>query len=244
MIREDGRTHLQIRPIKIIPNYIDIALGSVLIEVGKTRVICTVSVEEGVPNFLRNTYPLQGWLTAEYAMLPASSFQRIKRERPAPSGRSQEIQRMIGRALRGIIDLSCFSNLTLYVDCDVIQADGGTRTASINGSYVALSLACKKLLRDGKIKTNPIKDSLAAISIGLKNNEFLFDLNYKEDSTVDLDMNIVMTGSGKVIEIQGTGERASFSKEQLFKIIEQVQTVITPIFDLQSIAIDGAIAEG
>lgn len=244
MIREDGRSLTQLRPIRIRPNVSKNSTGSCLIEMGDTKVVTTVTVEEGVPNFLRHSQPPQGWLTAEYSMLPGSTFPRSKRERPSPSGRSQEIQRLIGRSLRSCIDLKLCLEKTFYVDCDVIQADGGTRTASINGAYVALNLAVSNLLREHKLKQNPIIDSVAAVSLGLKEGDIYLDLNYIEDSSIDLDINLVMTGSGKIIEIQGTGERDSFSKEQLNSIIDLAFSTLPTITELQNIAIEGRVAEG
>lgn len=243
-MRNDGRSSLQMRPIKIVPNFTMHADGSVLIEFGETKVICTVCVDDNIPFFLRGQNPPQGWLTAEYGMLPGSTSSRIRRERPAPSGRSQEIQRLIGRSLRGIIDLKKCTDLTFQIDCDVIQADGGTRTASITGAYVALSLAVEKLLRKGKLQTNPIIDQVAAVSVGLKSNQLLVDVNYAEDSSADLDMNVVMTASGKILEIQGTAEGAAFSKEQVTAIIEAAEDSLKPVFELQVAAASGEIIEG
>ena len=243
MIRSDGRSLEQLRPIRITPNVSKHATGSALIEMGDTKVITTVTIEDGVPAFLRHQQPPQGWLTAEYSMLPAATNPRTKRERPSPSGRSQEIQRLIGRSLRASIDLKLCLEKTFYVDCDVLQADGGTRTASINGAYVALKLATDRLIREGKLKQNPIIDSVVAISLGLKNSEIFLDLNYEEDSNIDLDINLVLTGSGKIIEIQGTGERDSFSKEQLNSIIDTAFGAYSTISELQNIAIEGQIAE-
>ena len=244
MLRHDGRSSGQMRPIRIIPNYTKNAAGSVLIEYGETRVICTVSVEDGVPSFLRNSNPAQGWLTAEYSMLPGATTTRSRRERPAPSGRSQEIQRLIGRSLRGIIDLKKCPDLTLTVDCDVIQADGGTRTASITGAYVALKIAIDSLLRSRKLHSNPLTDAVAAVSVGLRDGDVLVDLDYKEDSTADLDMNIVMTQSGKFLEVQGTAEKAAFTKTQIDQILEAAEEALKPCFDLQNQAADGIEVEG
>ena len=209
MLRSDSRTSGQMRPIRLTPHYTKNADGSVLIEVGDTKVICTVSVEDGVPHYLRNAQPPQGWLTAEYSMLPGSSTQRIRRDRNgAVGGRTQEIQRLIGRALRGVIDLNRCPNLTFNIDCDVIQADGGTRTAAITGAYVAMRLAVAKLLRAGRLRQSPLHDAVAAVSVGMKQGQLLVDLNYIEDSSADLDMNVVLTQGGKILEIQGTAERA------------------------------------
>lgn len=243
-MRSDGRSSQQMRAIKITPNFTMHADGSVLIEFGETKVICTVCVEDSVPHFLRGQNPPQGWLTAEYGMLPGSTSSRIRRERPAPSGRSQEIQRLIGRSLRGIIDLKKCPDLTFQIDCDVIQADGGTRTASITGAYVAMSLAVEKLLRKGKLHTNPLTDQVAAVSVGLKNGELLVDVNYEEDSSADLDMNVVMTASGKILEIQGTAEGSAFTKNQVVEIIDSAEASLKPVFELQLAAASGEIIEG
>ncbi len=243
MLRHDGRSSGQMRPIRITPNFTKYAAGSVLVEYGETRVLCTVSADEGVPSFLRNATPAQGWLTAEYSMLPASTQSRTRRERPAPSGRSQEIQRLIGRSLRGVIDLRKCADHTFTIDCDVLQADGGTRTASITGAYVALKMAVDKLLRSGKLNSNPLTDAVAAVSVGLKDGEILVDLDYIEDSTCDLDMNIVMTQSGKFLELQGTAERAAFTKEQVNEIMDAASEALNPCFELQHEAADGHVVE-
>lgn len=243
MLRHDGRSAGQMRPLRITPNYTKYAAGSVLVEYGETKVLCTVSADEGVPSFLRNATPAQGWLTAEYSMLPASTQTRTRRERPAPSGRSQEIQRLIGRSLRGVIDLRKCSDFTFTIDCDVLQADGGTRTASITGAYVALKMAVDKLLRAGKLNDNPLTDAVAAVSVGLKDGEILVDLDYIEDSTCDLDMNIVMTQSGKFLELQGTAERAAFTKEQVNDIMDAASEALQPCYELQHEAADGHIVE-
>ncbi|MFW7378263.1 MAG: ribonuclease PH [Oligoflexus sp.] len=243
MLRHDGRSQGQMRPIRIIPNFTKNAAGSVLIEYGETRVLCTASIEDGVPNFLRNASPAQGWLTAEYSMLPGSTQTRSRRERPAPSGRSQEIQRLIGRSLRGVIDLTKCPDYTITVDCDVLQADGGTRTASITGAYVALKIALDKLMRKGKLNTHPLFDSVAAVSVGLRDGEIMVDLDYQEDSTADLDMNVVMTQSGKFLEVQGTAERAAFTKEQIANILDAAEEALQPCFELQLEAADGREVE-
>ena len=244
MLRSDGRTSTQMRPLRITPHFTKHADGSVLIELGDTKVICTVSVEEGVPHFLRNAQPPQGWLTAEYSMLPGATDTRTRRERSGSvSGRTQEIQRLIGRSLRGIINLNRCPDITFTIDCDVIQADGGTRTASITGAYVAMKLAIQRLLRAGRLKDNPLLDAVAAVSVGLKGGSLLVDLDYKEDSSADLDMNVVMTQSGKILEIQGTAERQAFSKDDVIRIIDAAQESISHAFELQAIAADGRVAE-
>ncbi len=245
MLRVDGRSSGQLRPLRLTPNFTKHADGSVLIELGDTKVICTVCVEDGVPGFLRNSQPPQGWLTAEYSMLPGATNTRTKRERGGGlGGRTQEIQRLIGRAIRGVIDLNRCPDMTFTIDCDVIQADGGTRTAAITGSYVALKMAINKLRRSGRLKHDPLNDSVAAVSVGLRKGDLLVDLNYIEDSSADLDMNVVMTQSGKILEIQGTAERVAFSKEDVVRIIDAAQEALVPVFDLQNAAADGRIAEG
>ena len=214
-LRSDGRQADALRRVSIIPGFIRNTSGSVLIELGETRVICTASVEESVPPFLRDSG--RGWVTAEYGMLPASSAQRIPREstRGKVGGRTQEIQRLIGRSLRSIIDLGALGQRTIWLDCDVIQADGGTRTASITGSYVALALAVQRLRKTGLIASNPLRDSVAAISVGMADGVALLDLCYVEDSRADVDMNIVMTGDGQYVEIQGTAESRPFTAAQM-----------------------------
>jgi ribonuclease PH len=244
MLRSDGRASGQMRPLRLVPHFTKHADGSVLIELGDTRVLCTVSVEDGVPGFLRNAQPPQGWLTAEYSMLPGSSSQRIRRERGVSlSGRTQEIQRLIGRALRGVIDLNRCPDITFTIDCDVLQADGGTRTASITGAYAALKIAVDRLLRGGRLGQNPLRDAVAAVSVGIKGGEILVDLNYVEDSSADLDMNVVMTQSGKVLEIQGTAERQAFSKEDVVRIMDAAHEALGPCFELQLAAADGQTVE-
>jgi ribonuclease PH len=217
--RSDNRTPEQMRPVKIIPEFISMAEGSVLIEVGNTRVICTATVEESVPKFMNGRG--KGWITSEYAMLPRSTLTRTPREstKGRPSGRSQEIQRLIGRSLRAITDLSKLGERTLFVDCDVIQADGGTRTASITGAFVAVGLAMKKLVEAGTLKTSPLRDFVAATSVGIVDGEILLDLCYEEDSRADTDMNFVMTGGGKLVEVQATAEQNPYEEQQLLKMI-------------------------
>lgn len=219
-MRSDGRKDRQLRPIVITPSYIKHADGSVLIEVGDTRVICTAKLEDRVPPFLRNSG--KGWITAEYGMLPGSSQTRIAREasRGKIGGRTHEIQRLIGRSLRAIADLKLLGERTAWIDCDVIQADGGTRTASITGAYVALVEAARGWLRGGIIEQTPVKDSVAAVSVGIVDGRVLLDLNYQEDSRAEVDMNIVMTGSGKFVEVQGTAENAPFTKKKLDRMTE------------------------
>ena len=216
-MRPDGRKADELRRIKITKNYIKSAEGSVLIEMGDTRVICTATVEVSVPPFLRGKGI--GWVTAEYAMLPRSSAQRISRERNKVGGRTHEIQRLIGRSLRSVVDMDALGERTVLIDCDVIQADGGTRTASITGSYIALVDALRGLCASGAINTLPVRDHLAAVSVGIVENRALLDLCYEEDSKADVDMNLVMTGSGGIVEVQGTAEGEPFSKAALGKLM-------------------------
>src|SRR5579872_2628581 len=207
------------RPVQIVPEFISTAEGSALIEVGNTRVICTASVEEAVPQFLRNTG--KGWITSEYGMLPRSTLTRTPREvtRGRPAARSQEIQRLIGRSLRAVTDLARLGERTIWIDCDVIQADGGTRTASITGAFVALGLALEKLVDAGTLTSVPLKDFVAAASVGIVDGEILLDLCYEEDSRADVDMNYVMTAGHKLVEVQATAEHQVFDDQQLAKMI-------------------------
>ncbi|MGA8942154.1 MAG: ribonuclease PH [Thermoactinomyces sp.] len=219
-MRTDGRANDELRKVEMERGFIKTAEGSVYITVGDTRVICTATVEDRVPPFLRNSG--KGWITAEYAMLPRATQQRTVREssRGKVSGRTMEIQRLIGRALRSVVDLSAIGERTIWIDCDVIQADGGTRTASITGAFVALVDALVPLVKDGTLSTMPVKDFLAATSVGIVGDQVLLDLCYKEDSSAVVDMNIVMTGLGKYVEIQGTGEESPFSGEQLAHLLD------------------------
>ena len=232
-MRTDGRKERELRPIVITPSYIKSADGSVLIEVGNTRVICTAKLEDKVPPFLRNSG--KGWITAEYGMLPSSSQVRISREaaRGRIGGRTHEIQRLIGRSLRTIADLKSLGERTIWIDCDVIQADGGTRTASITGAYVALVEAVRQLIKQGVMQKNPIKDSVAAVSVGIVDGKPLLDLNYEEDSRAEVDMNFVMTGSGKFVEVQGTAESAPFTKKGLDRMAEIAQQGIRELLKVQ-----------
>lgn len=214
-MRKDGRSKDQLREVKITRNFTKHAEGSVLIEVGDTKVICTASIEDKVPPFLKGTK--KGWLTAEYSMLPRATAARNVREssKGKQSGRTQEIQRLIGRALRSVLDMEALGERTVWIDCDVIQADGGTRTASITGAYVALVDALQKLVDNEVIKELPLTDYLAAVSVGICHEEELLDLCYAEDSHAQVDMNIVMTAQGKIVELQGTAEEYPFTREQL-----------------------------
>jgi ribonuclease PH len=233
MLRQDGRDNWQLRPVKITRNYIKHAEGSVLIEVGDTKVICTASVEERVPPFKKDSG--EGWVTAEYAMLPRATGIRNSRDisKLKLNGRSQEIQRLIGRSLRTIVDLKLLGERTITIDCDVIQADGGTRTASITGSYVALVDACKRLKNNGLISKMPVMGFMAATSVGIVNGEEMLDLCYTEDSNAGVDMNVIMSDKGEFIEIQATGERNSFSKKQLDGLLDLAQSGIDKLIQIQ-----------
>ena len=217
--RSDNRTPDQLRPVNIIPDYIKTAEGSALIEVGNTRVICTASIEESVPLFLRNTG--KGWITSEYSMLPRSTLTRTPREvsKGRASGRTHEIQRLIGRSLRAVTDLNRLGERTIFIDCDVIQADGGTRTASITGAFVALGRALQKLVEAGTLSAAPLRDLLAAVSAGIVDGEVLLDLSYEEDSRADVDMNFVMTAGRKFVDVQATAEHQVFDEQQLQKMM-------------------------
>ncbi|MDP2941450.1 MAG: ribonuclease PH [Candidatus Omnitrophota bacterium] len=229
MARLDGRKPDELRKVLITRNYLKYAEGSCLIELGNTKVICSVSVEESVPPFLKNSG--NGWVTAEYGMLPRSCQTRIKRNKD--SGRTYEIQRLVGRSLRTVTDTRALGERTIWIDCDVIQGDGGTRTASITGSFIALADALKKLKDDGLISKIPIKDFVAATSIGIVNKELLLDLNYEEDSRAEVDMNVVMTGGEEFIEIQGTAERQPFHKAQMDKLLVLAKEGIAKLVALQ-----------
>jgi len=232
-MRSDGRKPNQLRPLMITPSYIKTADGSVLIEMGDTRVICTAKLEERVPPFLRNSG--KGWITAEYGMLPGSSQQRIGREssRGKVGGRTHEIQRLIGRSLRSIADLKSFGERSVWIDCDVIQADGGTRTASITGAYIALMEAVRVWRERGILNADPVQDAVAAVSIGIVDGKILLDLCYEEDSKADVDMNFVMTGTGKFIEVQGTAESAPFTKKQMERMAEIAHQGIKELLQAQ-----------
>ncbi len=218
-MRIDHRQPGQIRPVKITTNYLKTAEGSALIEVGNTRVLCTASVEDSVPPFLRGAG--QGWVTAEYAMLPRATNTRTPREvtKGRQSGRTMEIQRLIGRSLRTIVDMKALGERSVILDCDVLQADGGTRTAAITGAYVALSAAIRQLMKFGALKKSPLLDSVAATSVGIIGGTPMLDLCYQEDSQAEVDMNVVMTGAGKFIEVQATAEKAAFDDEQLSTLL-------------------------
>jgi len=232
-MRNDGRQADKLRPVTITRRYIKRAEGSVLIDVGDTRVVCTASIENKVPPFLRNSN--QGWITAEYGMLPRSTDSRMQREasKGRIGGRTYEIQRLIGRSLRSVADLSKIGDRTIWIDCDVIQADGGTRTASITGAYIALFDALMYLRKNNAIDSMPLKDFVAATSVGIVNGQVLLDLNYLEDSKAEVDMNIVMTGSGKLVEIQGTAEQEPFTEEQMQAMLALAKTGIQELIKIQ-----------
>lgn len=242
-MRNDGRQANELRKIVIETNYIKHPEGSVLISMGDTKVICAASIEDRVPPFLRGQG--KGWVTAEYSMLPRATEQRTIREssKGKVTGRTMEIQRLIGRALRSIIDLNKLGERTVWIDCDVIQADGGTRTAAITGAFVALALAMEKAVSSKKVKEWPITDYLAAISVGIEEkNGVILDLNYAEDSTAQVDMNVVMTGARQFVELQGTGEEATYSKEQLHKMLEIAEIGIEKLLAEQKQAL-GQVAK-
>ncbi len=221
------------RPVDIQTGYLKTAEGSALITVGNTRVLCAASIEDGVPQFLRGTG--KGWVTAEYAMLPRATLKRTPREvqKGKPSGRTHEIQRLIGRSLRAAVDLDALGERSVLVDCDVIQADGGTRTASITGAYVALAMAIGQLVKFGALKKSPFIDSVAATSVGIVGGEPMVDLDYEEDSQADVDMNLVMTGSGKFVEVQATAEHHPFDDAQLSRLIELARHGIRELMEIQ-----------
>ena len=241
MAREDGRANNQIRPVKITRGFIKYAEGSCLIEVGETKVICTASVEDKVPPFLKGSG--SGWVTSEYGMIPRACLTRNVREaaRGQLGGRTMEIQRLIGRALRSICDLKLIGERTIWIDCDVIQADGGTRTAAMTGGFVALAEAADWLKRQGVVKANPITDYLAAISVGYVGTEEMLDLMYSEDSMAAVDMNVAMTGSGKFVEIQSTAEGMPFTRERFNRLLDLAQKGIKELFALQKEALTGIL---
>jgi ribonuclease PH len=233
LVRAGHRPALEIRPVEIIPNFISSAEGSALIRLGETQVICTASVEEGVPSFLKGMG--KGWISSEYAMIPRATETRTPREasRGRQSGRTMEIQRLIGRSLRPVADLEALGERTVWIDCDVIRADGGTRTASVTGSMVALGLAFQKLVQMKVLPRLALKDYVAAISVGIIAREVLLDLNYAEDSNADVDMNVVMTGSGKLVEVQATAEAVPFDQSQLTEMIHQARVAIRRLIEVQ-----------
>ena len=232
-MRPDGRQPNQMRPVTITRDFLRHAEGSVLIEVGETKVVCAASVEDRVPPFLRDTG--QGWVTAEYGMLPRATKTRTTRDATSgrPNGRTFEIQRLVGRSLRGVTDLTVLGPRTIWIDCDVIQADGGTRTTAITGAYIALADALQYLRKNGLISSLPLKDFLAATSVGVVDGQVVLDLCYAEDSVAEVDMNVVMTGAGKYVEIQGTAEDAPFDRSQLDAMIAVASTGIQDLVALQ-----------
>jgi ribonuclease PH len=231
--RNDGREPDELRPIAFTRDYTEFAAGSVLVEFGRTRVLCTASVEERVPPWLRGSG--RGWVTAEYSMLPGSSPERVAREaaKGRQSGRTQEIQRLIGRSLRAVTELATMGEVQITVDCDVLQADGGTRTASITGGYLALHDACSRLIAAGTLKAHPVTDACAAISVGVVGSIPCLDLDYSEDANAEVDMNVVMTGAGRFIEVQGTAEGLPFSRAELDELLALGEQGIGELFELQ-----------
>ena len=242
-MRPDGRRSDELRPVKITRNYLKHAEGSVLIEMGDTKVICTATLEDSVPPFLRGKN--RGWITAEYGMLPRSSSERIPREaaRGRIGGRTQEIQRLIGRSLRAVVDLKALGEHTIWIDCDVIQADGGTRTASITGGFIALADAVQAAQKKGVLSANPLRDYLAAISVGKVDGNVLMDLSYAEDSKAEVDMNVVMTGHGHFVEIQGTAEHHPFAQSDLNRLLAMAKKAIKELVGLQQKLLKGLSLE-
>jgi ribonuclease PH len=233
-LRPDGREPEDLRPVEFLRDYTVFAAGSVLIRMGRTAVLCTASVAEDVPRWMRGTG--RGWVTAEYSMLPGASPERIDREaaRGRQSGRTQEIQRLIGRALRAVTDLEAMGEVQITLDCDVLQADGGTRTASICGAYVALHDACSRLVKAGRIKTHPLREACAAVSVGVVDALPMLDLAYSEDSRAEVDMNVVMTSSGRFVEVQGTAEGMPFSRSELDDLLGLAEHGIASLLDVQA----------
>ena len=244
ILRTDNRASDQLRDVKITPGFLAHAEGSALIEMGNTRVICAASVEDKLPPHLRNQRT-EGWVTAEYGMLPRSTHTRSSREigRGGPSGRTHEIQRLIGRSLRAISDRRVLGERTITLDCDVLQADGGTRTAAITGAYVAFAIACRRLLAEKKIKRSPIISEVAAVSVGIVDGTPLLDLKYDEDSRAEVDMNIVCTGDARFIEVQGTAEGSPFTRGQMDQLLELAKKGIAELVQIQRLAINTGASE-
>ena len=238
-IRSSNRSTTEQRPVKITTGYVPDAEGSALIETGNTVVMCAATVEPKVPPWMRGKGT--GWVTAEYSMLPRSTRERVRRERGKIGGRTQEIQRLIGRALRSVTDLAALGEISILLDCDVLRADGGTRTASITGAYIALHEALLGLVEAGKIKSIPVKDQIAAISVGIVDGVAMLDLDYSEDSVADVDMNIVMTGNGEFVELQGSGEEATFSQAQLTEMLNLAESGIKNLLTAQRMALNTKI---
>lgn len=234
MHRNDGRKNNQLRPVKIFPYYLEYPQGSALIEMGRTRIICTAMIEEGVPRFMKGQR--KGWVTAEYGMLPASTPERSTRDavRGKVDGRSQEIQRLIGRSLRSVTDMDKLGERTIWIDCDVLQADGGTRTAAITAGYIAVFLAIKRMIEQRIVQESPLCDSIAAVSVGIVGGVPILDLCYEEDSRAEVDMNVVMTGSGKIVEVQGTAEKTPFSRAELVELLNLAQNGIRKLTKIQN----------
>ena len=234
MKRSDGRAPDELRAVELELGFTENPAGSVLIRTGKTIVLCTATLEKSVPGWLRGSG--KGWVTAEYSMLPGSTDTRSEREaqKGKLSGRTQEIQRLIGRSLRAVIDLNALGERAIYIDCDVLQADGGTRTASVTGGYVALAAACKRLVEVGLLKQSPLHDSVAAISVGMLDGEILLDLPYSEDSRAEVDMNVVQTGSGRLVEVQGTGEGGTFDRKLLDRMLDVAEKGIAELAAIQA----------
>lgn len=232
MARIDGRSATQLRPVRVSVDFLDYAEGSVLIAAGKTRVLCAATVEERVPPFLEGKG--QGWVTAEYSMLPRATLTRTSREREGRiSGRTQEIQRLIGRSLRAVVDMHALGPRTILLDCDVLQADGGTRTASITGAYIALHRTCSLMVKRGLLPANPVRTAVAAVSVGVVDGNLLLDLNYAEDSHADVDFNVVMTAQHEFVEVQGTGEGGVFDHATLDKLVNLAEEGITQLLEIQ-----------
>ncbi|MCE2390414.1 MAG: ribonuclease PH [Proteobacteria bacterium] len=233
MTRMDGRSEEQLREVRIDIDFVDNPAGSALIQMGRTKVLCTASLSDSVPAFLRGAE--RGWVTAEYSLLPGSTDTRTDREaaRGRPSGRSMEIQRLIGRSLRAVVDMQALGERAVYVDCDVLQADGGTRTAAITGGYVALAAACRRLQETGLVREQPLVDSVAAVSVGIVDGQVLLDLPYSEDSRAEVDLNVVQTGSGRLVEVQGTAERGTFDRSQLDELLDSAEKGIAELTRIQ-----------
>jgi ribonuclease PH len=233
MTRVDGRSVRDLRDVKVETGFIDQAPESVLFSMGRTKVLCTATVSEGVPKWLENRLPPQGWVTAEYSLLPRSTSTRTNRERRGAGGRTQEIQRLIGRSLRAGIDMGRLGARSIIVDCDILEADGGTRTASVTGGWIALARAIKSLRDSGRLRKDPLISPVAAVSVGLVDGEALLDLCYEEDSVADVDMNVVMNGAGDMIEVQATAEGGVFSREQLEELLDLASDGIAALIQLQ-----------
>lgn len=236
-MREDGRSSNELREIRIIPNFLINAYGSVLIEWGNTRVICSATVADEIPQWMKNEKKKGGWITAEYSLLPTSTGTRVKRERNSISGRTHEIQRLIGRCVRGACNLEKLEGKSIYIDCDVIDADGGTRCASVTGAMIALRIALAKLVTEGKAPADVLIKDIAAVSVGIIKGETLLDLCYTEDSSADVDMNVIMSEDGKIIELQGTAEGESFSRDELNNMLDSAEKGLKEIFKIQKKAL-------